>query len=114
MEKMSTKELKDVVGAVIDVIDLGISVGKGGLGKDDLMTVFSAMPMLIGSIGQAVDGAHLLPAEVQDLSAEEAAELAAFVVAKISVEDEKAKLIVEKSLKLAVSGFELAKAIAAK
>lgn len=111
-QKMGIEELKQVVGAVVDVVDLGVAVGKDGIGKEDVVTLFAAMPKLISSIGAGIEGAGKIPAELQDLSVEEAAELAAFVIAKLAVDDAKAKLIVEKSLKVAVAGFDLAKAIA--
>jgi hypothetical protein len=68
---------------------------------------------LVPVIGPAVESIGEVIPEAKDLSEAEAAELTAYIVAKLVIEDAKARLILEKALGLAVAGFGLYKAVKA-
>lgn len=112
MEKMGVKELTEVVDLALGLADLGIGVAKDKkVDVKDLGLLLSKAPGLIRDAVSAAEGIDKVPAELSDLSAEEASQLAAHVVVRLSVDDAKAKLIVEKALHAAVASYELGKAI---
>jgi hypothetical protein len=113
-EAVGVKEMKEVVDAVLDCVDLGKAVaadGKVDLG--DLDDLLKALPGLVGSVSAAVKDASQIVPEAKDLSAEELAELGAHVMARLAVANEKAVKVVEASLKVAASVLGLVKAIQA-
>lgn len=112
-EEKGTKELVDVVDLTLDVAKLGLAVAKDKkVDMADLGLLLSSLPMLIGEGVVAVQGAEQIPAELKDLSPEELSELVAHVMIKLSLDDAKATLVIEKSLKAAAAAYELGKAIA--
>lgn len=112
METKNIKELKELVDFALDLTQMGLDVAKDKkVDMADLGLVLSSLPKLIAGGIAGFESIDQLPAELKDLSAEEAAELTAHVMAKLSIEDEKAKLILEKSLKTLVCVYELVKAI---
>jgi hypothetical protein len=62
-------------------------------------------------VGPALDGSGQIPAELKDLSADEAAQVIAHVGAKLGLENSKAMHIAEAALKVAASSYSLVKAI---
>lgn len=104
------KELIELLDLLLDahsVVKQALSDGKVGLG--DAALLFKLVPQ----IGPAVSGLSEVPAEVKDLTAAEAGQVVAHVMAKLAVEDAKARAIIAASLKVVVDGVELAKAISA-
>ena len=111
--KMGIKETKEVIDAVLGVVKLGQEVlADGKINSQDLSIVLAHAPSLAQSIHAAVDGIDKVLPELKDLDGSEAAELATHVMAKLSIDNAKAMLIAEKSLKTAIAVLELGKAIA--
>lgn len=108
---VGTKEVKDV-------LDLALAVGTvikqvmadGKVGLDDV----SAFLTLIPAIGPAVEKIDQLPAEFKDLTEAEALDLVAHVMAKLAVDDAKARGIIQASLNVAAASVGLVRAIVAK
>lgn len=112
MEAKSIKELKELVDFALDLTQLGLDVAKDKkVDMADLGLLLSNMPKLIAGGIAGFENVDQLPHELKDLSVEEAAELVAHVMAKLSIEDAKAKLVLEKSLKTLAGVYELVKAI---
>lgn len=105
---VGTKETKELLDGLLAMVKTGMDIAKDGkIGFDDISHVVGLVPKLV----PAFDGVKALPAELSDLSQEEAADLVAHVVANLAVEDVKAKAIVAASLKVLVSGYGLVMAI---
>ena len=105
---LGVKELKEVINLILG----GIKVGKdimadGKVDFNDLALVMSLMPI----IQPAFDGVATVPQELADLNEAEAQELIAHVMANLTVDDVKARKVVEASMKVAFSGFQLVKAL---
>ena len=108
---VGTKEVKDV-------LDLALAVGTvikqvmadGKVGLDDV----SAFLTLIPAIGPAVEKIDQLSAEFKDLTEAEALDLVAHVMAKLAVDDAKARGIIQASLNVAAASVGLVRAIVAK
>jgi hypothetical protein len=110
MEAKDTKNLTEMVDLILTAVEVfGDAKADGKIDAQDLGLLLKLIPQ----VGPALDGAAEIPAEVKDLSAEEASALVAHVMAKLTIGDEKARTIVEKALKLGVAGLELAAAIKA-
>jgi hypothetical protein len=108
--KASVQELKDVLDLTIALLLSGEkALDDGKLSVKDLLLLVDVLP----KVAPAVAGVSKVPAELADLSAEEGAELVAHVMASLVLDSEKAKVVVEKSLKVAVAVVELVKAIKA-
>lgn len=111
-ENKGTKEILEVVDFGLDIVQLGLDIAKDKkVDMSDLALVLSKAPMLIGEGVAAVSGAGDIPLELKDMSEEEGASLIAHVMAKLTVDDAKAKLIVEKSFKAVYAAYDLGKAI---
>lgn len=109
MDKLGTKELKDVLALALAMVKVGRgALADGKVGLEDLAGLLQVLPKVQG----AIEGLTEVPAELKDLDGAEAAELAAFVMAELSVDDAKAKEVVEASLKAAVAVYGVVKAIA--
>lgn len=108
--KMGIDELKQAVKLILDMIQVGVGVAKDG--KVDVSDLGLLMT-LIPDFGPAFSGAGTIPAELADMTTEEAEELVAFVMAGLVVPNDHARILVEKSLKVAAATFELIKAIKA-
>lgn len=81
-------------------------------GKISLIEMLSFLK-LRSAVGPAIDGIGKVPAELKDLSSEEARELTAHVMAQLKVDDVRAAEIAAASLETAASVFKLVKAIKA-
>ncbi len=99
-------QLKDVV--VLTVHGFNTAKADGHIGLEDLPLVFKLVPDLVA----AIDGAGEIPAEVTDLQDDELDELAALVVAELSIDDAKALRIIAASFKFLSAGVGLGQAIA--
>lgn len=109
-------EAKDTKGLteVVDAILTGISVFKQAEadGKIDLSDL-GLLLQLVPVVGPAISDASDIPAELKDLSTEEAAALVAHVMVKLSLGNEHAQAVATEALKFAAQGFALYKAISA-
>src|SRR3954462_461685 len=97
-ESKNIKELIEVVDFGLDIVQLGIDIGKDKkVDMSDLARVLKKAPTLIGEGVAAVQRFGDIPLELKDLTEEESAEIVAHVMAKLSIESDKAKKIIEKS-----------------
>jgi hypothetical protein len=107
-ESKGVKDLTDVIDLALAAVNVVQSAKKDGhIGVEDLGLVLQLIPLA----GPALDGVGQIPAELKDLSAEEAAQVVAHLGAKLGIEDSKAMHIAEAALKVAASGYSLVKAI---
>lgn len=107
-EKAGVKELKEALSFVMAAVDAGCKIsGDGKVDMSDLQYLLALIP----KIEPAFSGLSEVPSELSDLSTEEAAELVAFIMAGLVIDDAKAKDVVEKGLKVLVAGYELVKAV---
>lgn len=119
-EKMPEQKLEVVVGTkeLKDVLDLALAVGTvikqvmadGKVGLEDVSTFLTLIP----AIGPAVEKIDQIPGELKDLTEAELAELVSHVMAKLAVDDARARGIIQASLNVAAAGFGLVKAIMVK
>lgn len=104
-----TKNLRELIDLTMTCVEIGVeSLKDGKVGFEDLSQLMKLVPVVV----PAFSDLDQLPKELADLQPEELQELVAHVMAKLAVEDAKARLIVEKSLKTAGAVFELVVAIA--
>lgn len=107
---MDTKELNDVIDFALAAVKVFYAAeADGKIDLNDLALLFPLIP----SAQAALSGADQIPAELKDLDPTEAAELVARVMAGFTVSDPKARQIIDASLKFALDGFSLYKAIKA-
>lgn len=107
--EVGTKELTEAVDLLLDTgLALKSALADGKVGLEDAVLLMRLVP----KVGPALEGIGKIPAELKDLSAEEAEALAAHVMAKLTVENKKARDLIEASLKLAVAAVSLVRAIA--
>ena len=108
MEKVGIQGLKSVLDLSLALVEAGVKVGADGkISLEDIGAVVAILPAVlpvISLVGQ-------LPAELADLSEEEAAEAVAHVMLKLAVEDAKARAVVAASLKTAAAVAGLVQAI---
>lgn len=110
MEQKGTKELKELLDLALTGVEVGVAAQKDGhIGVEDLGLLLKLVP----TIQPALDGIGEIPAELADLSTEEAADVVAHVMAKLVIDDAKARLVIEKALKAIVANYELIKAVKA-
>lgn len=106
----SIKETTDVVNfgiAVVKAVQAAKADGKIDLG--DLAQLFPLIP----AASAAFENIGLVPAELKDLDPAEATELISSVMAGLSINDPKARLVVDSSLKFAIAGYGLYQAVKA-
>lgn len=110
MEKMGIQETKDCIDLGLAMIECAVQAKKDGkIGVEDAALLLQVIP----KVGPAIEGASKVPSELADLESSEAAELVAHVMGKLAIDDAKAKEVIEKSLKAAVSIYDLVKAVKA-
>lgn len=108
MEKTGIQALKAVVDLGLACVEAGVKVaGDGKLTLEDVGAIVAVLPAVL----PVVTTAGTLPAELSDLSEEEAAELATHVMLKLAVDDAKARAVISSSLKVAAAVVGLVKAI---
>jgi len=107
MDIKNTKEMADLLLAGVDVVVK--SKEDGVIDVSDLQHLF----ILIPYVQPAVEDAALIPGELMDLDTGEGAELLSKVMAKLSVDSARARLIIEKAAKVVISGLELFAAVRA-
>lgn len=107
-ETKNTEHLTKLVDLALTGVDVAKkALADGHVGLEDLGLLIALVP----AVGPAIDGIGEVPAELKDLSADEAQALAAHVMAKLVVEDAKARAIVEASLGMVAASLKLAAAI---
>lgn len=107
-EKMGIQNTKAVLHLalmIVSTVDKAKADGK--IDAADMGLLFQLIP----AVAPGVAGAGQFPREMADLSVEEVTELSAFVIAELSIDDAKAKLVIEKGLKLVGSALDLLGAI---
>ena len=110
-EKLGIKELTEIVDAGLELQGLVSDVlADKKVDMADLPAVISRIPALAAKLPAAVEGAGGAIPELKDLDGEEAGILTSHVMAKLSIGDAKARMIVEKSLKLVIATVELIRA----
>lgn len=110
METKSTKELKEALDLVLGGISVvGQAKADGKIDMNDLAFLIQLMP----KIGPALDGVGEIPSEVSDLSAEEVADMASHVMARLAVDDAKAKALISGGFKVIGGAVEIIKGLKA-
>lgn len=109
-EAKGTQEFKDLIDLSLAVVELGFEVAKDKkVDFNDIAAIMKVLPFIEPAFSNIGD----VPGELSDLSAEEASELVIHVMARLSVDDAKAKAIVDKSLGVLLAGYKLVQAIRA-
>lgn len=103
------------IDATEQVVDAAIAVEQAAKqvladGKVDLSDA-GAVLALLPQILPALESIGKVLPELKDLSADEAAQLGAHVLAKLGIQDARTALIVEKAVKFAVAGYDLVVAV---
>lgn len=97
-------QLKKVVTLIAKSIQTGVQVAADGkVDWSDLSLILGAVPSLVS----ALDGIALVPSELAQLSADDAAELSAELIAQLALSDAKAEKVLEASLKILVGVVDL-------
>lgn len=98
-------EVKEVVALLVSGINTGRKIAQDGkVNVDDIPAVFE----FFKKVPPALEGIGKVPAELEDLDEAEAAELVAFTMSELAFDnEEKAKNIVEASLKLSAAAYSL-------
>lgn len=105
---MKMKELKELINLVLVGIDAGKSVmADGKIGVDDL----SALLMLAPALQPALEGIGDIPQELKDMKEEDVAELAAYVMGRLAVDNDKAKEVVAAAIKVILAVYAIIKAV---
>lgn len=113
MEKLGIQETKDCLDLVLDLFGMGKEMAADGkLSVTDLGILVTKAPMLTMAAVKAFEGVKEIPAELSELSEQEAAELVAHVSAKVLPDtSDKAKLIAEKAFKVVIAAYGLVVAL---
>lgn len=107
-QPMGIENLKEVLDLGLTLVEIGKSASADGkIGLDDLPLLLK-LPKVVSP---ALADMDKIPAELKDLSVEEAAELTAHVVSKLAIDNEKAKVIAEKALKAGFAVYDLIRAV---
>lgn len=107
---MGIQEIKEVIKVVADGAKLGIQIGHDkAVDMRDIPAVFK----LVQDLPAAIGGISQVPAEISDMDEAESADLIAFTMSELSLEEGKAKIVVEKSLKVLVAVEQLIMALKA-
>lgn len=109
VEQKGTKELTEVVDLGLAGVDAFIKIKADG--KVDLNDLPLALNFLT-QIGPALDKIDQVPAEIKDLSVEEASALTAHVMAKLSIGEEAAIEKINAVFGLLIAGLRCYKAFA--
>lgn len=106
---MDTVQIKEVIKLASDGLKLGLQIGKDkAVGVQDLPMVLQ----IVQDLPAAISGIDQVPAELSDLDPMEAADLVAFTMNELALDEGKAKAVVQASLSLLVAAAGLVKALA--
>lgn len=103
------KELTELVDLVVDAVVDGVEAGKDGFQVTDVTKFANLLPELL----PAIQGLNLIPSEIKSMTFDEGSALVQHVVGRLGVSSTHAIGIVQASLKLATSAYELVVAIKA-
>lgn len=104
----STKELTELLNLLCDTVNVAVKASEDGkVDLADLPLLFNIIP----EVGPAFQGVDKIPAELADLTTEEASELVTHVAARLLVTDAHAKAVIDAALKAAVANYNLYAAI---
>lgn len=107
---VGTTELKAVLALVVDTVNVGVQALKDGkVSLSDLPLLVNLVPELV----PAVSGLSKVPAELKDLTEDEAIDVTTFVMGKLAVDSAKAQAVVAASLKLLVGVVGVVEALKA-
>lgn len=109
---MDTKNTKEVIKLVVDGVKLGAQVKKDG-GKPSAEDVPLAFKVL-QDLPAAISDISLVDDEVLDIDASEKADLVAYAMSELALEEGHAKEVVEAALDTLASAARLAAVIAKK
>lgn len=103
------------IDETLDVVNCGIDIANSTISAlEDGKITFTDAPKFFGlvfSVPKAISGINLVPAELENLNAEELTQVIEAVKTKLNVADEKAKVIAEKSIKVLYQVYDLIKTI---
>ncbi len=102
-----TKELIHLILTVVSVVKDASADGK--IDTSDMALIFKLIP----AVGPGIGGIGQIPGEIGHLDPAEAADLVAFIVSELSIDDGKAKDVINASLKTLVAVVELIAAVKA-
>ncbi len=106
-EKRDIKNLKEVVDFGFALEKAGVAIFSGGtIHPDKLGEILGIIP----TVGPAFSDIDEVPAELSDLDAEEISELVNHIVSK-GVLPAKAMAVLDKSIRVAVAGWDLVQVI---
>jgi len=116
MEKLGIDSLKKMVDLGCELEHIGVQVIKNGKNIiADITELVSEIPTLAVQVPAAIAAFPQVPAEFKDLDTQEAAELVAYTVAKLAVDNVKAVAVINASFKLVLgmyfNGIELYNAL---
>lgn len=106
--EIGTEELDEVIDCGLEFANATINALKDG--KVTLGDIPAFIPAVV-KVPKAISGLENVPAELENLTEEELKGRIELVKNKLNVDDEKAKAIVEASIKFVYSGYQLVKAI---
>jgi hypothetical protein len=107
---MQTQNIKEMVSLIASGVKLGIKIA------DDKKVSIDDMPLLfilMQKIPAAVSDVNQIPAEFADLDPAEAVDLVAYTMSELALPEDKAKQIVQHSLKVLLEVYGLVGAIRA-
>jgi hypothetical protein len=98
------KETKEVLDFISAGVAAGVAIGADGkVDVQDLGQLLTVIP----SVGPAFDSIALVPKEVGELDDADALELIAYVGAKLVLPGDKAKIVLNHSLRMAHKAYEI-------
>lgn len=98
------KNLKEAVGLAVGILKtVKDAKADGSINAADLGLLIQLVPL----VGPAVDGIGEVPSELADLSAAEAAELSAFIMAAHAVDGPKAQALIEGGFKVLAGAVQI-------
>lgn len=109
MEAKGIKETKEALTLVCKAIAVGKEANADGkIGISDLPLLVKLYPAALAAFA----GGDQIPAELKDLDSAEGAEIVAHVMAELTLDNAKARAVVQAGLKVLASGYELVQALA--
>lgn len=103
-EAKSIKNLKEAVALVLAGAKVvGAARADGAINVADAGLLLNLIPVM----GPAIEDIGQVPAELADLSAEEAAELCTFIMASQAVESEKAKALIQGAFRVLAGAVQI-------
>lgn len=103
-----TKNLTELLDLILDGVSIVVDAeADGKITLEDAGLLLRIIP----DLGPALGDINLIPSELSAMSAEDSAEVAAHVMAKLAISDEHARKVIDAALKTAVAVYGLVGAI---